>query len=341
MLLDARGEDLGRLLEVASGCATAGLESAGRPGVVTYSPKVFVPLTRLCRDRCHYCTFVTVPGRLAAAAAVPHAGRGARDRAGRARGRLPGGPVHPGRPAGGALAGGARVAGGPRLRLDAGVRARDGRAGPGGDRAAAAPEPRRDELGRAEPAQAGRAVDGDDARDDVAAAVRRAVRGALRLARTRTRRSGCGCWRMPAGCSIPFTTGILVGIGETVRERADSLLALRTTARRHGHVQEVIVQNFRAKDDTAMQAVPDLDHEEYLATLAIARLVLGAGRAAAGAAQPVRAARAAGPARRRRRRLGRGLAGDRRPRQPRAAVAAPGRPAGRHGRGRLRRCARG
>ena len=48
--------------------------------------------------------------------------------------------------------------------------------------------------------------------------------------------------------SVPFTTGLLVGIGEDVAERAESLLALRATARRHGHVQEVIVQNFRAKD---------------------------------------------------------------------------------------------
>ena len=45
----------------------AGLVAAGRPGVVTYSPKVFIPVTKLCRDRCHYCTFVTVPGRLRAA----------------------------------------------------------------------------------------------------------------------------------------------------------------------------------------------------------------------------------------------------------------------------------
>ncbi len=53
---------------------------------------------------------------------------------------------------------------------------------------------------------------------------------------------------------VPFTTGILVGIGETERERAGSLLAIRELHRRYGHVQEVIVQNFRAKPGTAMQA---------------------------------------------------------------------------------------
>src|SRR5689334_17897519 len=65
VLLQARDEELERLCAVAAALRDRGLEAAGRPGVVTYSPKVFVPLTRLCRDRCHYCTFVTVPGRLA------------------------------------------------------------------------------------------------------------------------------------------------------------------------------------------------------------------------------------------------------------------------------------
>src|SRR3954469_7029312 len=65
LLLQARDDELERLVAVAGALRDRGLETAGRPGVVTYSPKVFVPLTRLCRDRCHYCTFVTVPGRLA------------------------------------------------------------------------------------------------------------------------------------------------------------------------------------------------------------------------------------------------------------------------------------
>ncbi|MDH5279351.1 MAG: bifunctional FO biosynthesis protein CofGH, partial [Actinomycetota bacterium] len=75
--------------------------------------------------------------------------------------------------------------------------------------------------------------------------------------------------------SVPFTTGILVGIGETLHERADSLLALRATSRAYRHVQEVIVQNFRSKPDTAMRAAVDVDFEEFLATVAVARVVLG------------------------------------------------------------------
>src|SRR6476620_591425 len=67
VLLAARGEQLDELLTAAARVRDAGLLDAGRPGVVTYSRKVFIPLTRLCRDRCHYCTFVTVPHRLPAA----------------------------------------------------------------------------------------------------------------------------------------------------------------------------------------------------------------------------------------------------------------------------------
>src|SRR5699024_7438563 len=67
VLLAARGEDLARLTSLAAGRRDARLVDEGRPGVVTYSRKVFVPLTRLCRDRCHYCTFVTIPGKLRAA----------------------------------------------------------------------------------------------------------------------------------------------------------------------------------------------------------------------------------------------------------------------------------
>ncbi|HTK65288.1 MAG TPA: bifunctional FO biosynthesis protein CofGH, partial [Pseudonocardia sp.] len=74
---------------------------------------------------------------------------------------------------------------------------------------------------------------------------------------------------------VPFTTGILIGIGETRAERADSLFAIRSAARAAGHVQEVIVQNFRAKPDTAMAGMPDAELDDLAATIAVARLVLG------------------------------------------------------------------
>lgn len=64
VLLQACGDDLKDLAASAARVRDAGLEAAGRPGVITYSKSVFVPLTRLCRDKCHNCTFATVPGRL-------------------------------------------------------------------------------------------------------------------------------------------------------------------------------------------------------------------------------------------------------------------------------------
>lgn len=76
---------------------------------------------------------------------------------------------------------------------------------------------------------------------------------------------------------VPFTTGILVGIGETLAERVDSILAIRDVIAEFDGIQEVIVQNFRAKDDTAMRGEEDLGHSEYLATIAVSRLLLGPG----------------------------------------------------------------
>jgi len=73
---------------------------------------------------------------------------------------------------------------------------------------------------------------------------------------------------------IPFTTGILIGIGETLEERVDALIAIRELHERYGHIQEVIVQNFRAKPGTPMAAWPEPDRKEMLRTLAVARLLM-------------------------------------------------------------------
>ncbi|MEO9220416.1 MAG: bifunctional FO biosynthesis protein CofGH, partial [Mycobacteriaceae bacterium] len=75
--------------------------------------------------------------------------------------------------------------------------------------------------------------------------------------------------------TVPFTTGILVGIGETLAERVDSILALRKVHKAFGHIQEVIVQNFRAKEDTVMRGAPDTNLDDYRATIAVTRLLLG------------------------------------------------------------------
>ena len=75
--------------------------------------------------------------------------------------------------------------------------------------------------------------------------------------------------------AVPFTTGILIGIGETRRERVESLLEIRALHERYGHIQEVIIQNFRAKPDTLMADAPEPDLNELTWTIAIARLVFG------------------------------------------------------------------
>ena len=74
---------------------------------------------------------------------------------------------------------------------------------------------------------------------------------------------------------VPFTTGILIGIGETRAERIEALLAIRDIHERHGHIQEIIVQNFRAKPGTRMAAADEPSLEEQVWTIAVARLIFG------------------------------------------------------------------
>ena len=82
--------------------------------------------------------------------------------------------------------------------------------------------------------------------------------------------------RLAGEAKVPFTTGLLIGIGETRAERIETLLAIRDLHRRYGHVQEVIIQNFRAKPGTRMQDAPEPSLDEHLWTIAAARLLLGA-----------------------------------------------------------------
>jgi len=73
---------------------------------------------------------------------------------------------------------------------------------------------------------------------------------------------------------VPFTTGILIGIGETLEERVDALLAIQRLHQQYGHIQEVIIQNFRAKPDIPMANAPEPDTDDLLRTIAVARLLL-------------------------------------------------------------------
>ncbi|WP_203338662.1 bifunctional FO biosynthesis protein CofGH [Nocardioides limicola] len=275
-LLAATGEDLDRLSAVAARIRDAGLVAAGRPGVVTYSPKVFIPVTRLCRDRCHYCTFVTTPGHLQREGKAPYlspdeildiARRGAElgclealftlgdrpeDRWPEAREWLDEqgydstlGYIR-------AVAVQVLEETGLLPHLNPGVMSwaemnRLKAVSPSMGMMLETTSRRLFET-------KGEAHFGSPDKDpDVRL---RVLEDAGRLA-------------------IPFTTGLLVGIGETLTERAETIFALRASAKRYGAIQEVIVQNFRAKPDTAMRHVDDLDLDPYRAAIAVTRILLG------------------------------------------------------------------
>jgi len=281
LALTARGEDLADLCVSAARVRDAGLESAGRRGPygrlpVSYSRKVFIPVTHLCRDTCHYCTFVTVPGKLRAAGAGMYlepdaildiARRGAELGCKEALFTLGDRPEERWNEARQWL-----NERGYESTLDY-LRAMSIRVleqtgllphlNPGVMSWA--------ELSRLKPVAPSMGM----------------------MLETTSRRlfetKGLAHYGSPdkdpqvrlrtltdAGrLSIPFTTGLLVGIGETLAERADTIHAIRRLHREFGHIQEVIVQNFRAKDDTAMRSVPDAGIEDFLATIAVTRLVLG------------------------------------------------------------------
>lgn len=276
VLLAARGDDLTTLMTAAARVRDAGRAATGLEGVVTYSKKVFIPLTRLCRDRCHYCTFVTVPGRLRAEGhgaylelddVVDIARRGAELGCKEALFTLGDRPEDRWAEAAQWLdergydstldyvrAAAIRVLEETGLlpHLNPGVMSWE-------------------EISRLKP---------------VAPSMGMMLETSAR--RLFTDRGECHFGSpdkdpvvrervlVDAGrLSVPFTTGILVGIGETLAERAESIMTIRRVHKAFGHIQEVIVQNFRAKPDTAMRQTPDAGLDEFLAAIAVTRLVLG------------------------------------------------------------------
>ncbi|WP_187698110.1 7,8-didemethyl-8-hydroxy-5-deazariboflavin synthase CofG [Rathayibacter agropyri] len=276
-LLGSRGADLDLLLEAAGRLRDEGLVHRGRPGVVTYSRKVFVPLTKLCRDRCHYCVFVETPGGLAARREstfmepeeileVARAGAALgckealftlgdrpEDRWPIARAWLAEHGYASTLEYVGAMAVLVMSETGMVTHLNPGVMswAELQRLRPVAPSMGMMLETTAERLW----SEKGGVHYGSPDKDP-----------ALRLRVLED-----------AGRSrIPFTTGVLLGIGENAAERADALFAIRESHERWGHVQECIVQNFRAKPRTAMQNEVDLELQEYVANVAVARLVLGA-----------------------------------------------------------------
>lgn len=276
VLLQARGEDLADLTRSAARVRDAGLEAAGRPGIITYSKSVFIPLTRLCRDKCHYCTFVTVPGKLR--------------RAGHGMFMSPD-----------------EVLGIARRGAELGCK--EALITLGDKPEERWPEAREwlDAHGYDDTIAYVRAMSvrileetgllphlnpGVMSWTDFQRLKPVAPSMGMMLETTATR-----LWSEPGGphygspdkepavrlrvledagrSSVPFTSGLLIGIGETYEERAESLFALRKVARSYHGIQELIIQNFRAKPDTAMRGMPDAELDDLVATVAVARHIMG------------------------------------------------------------------
>ncbi len=259
----------GRLPDLMA--AARELRDLGHGRVITYSPKVFIPLTRLCRDVCNYCTFARSPRQgerayltIDEVLAIARAGA----RAGCTEALFTLGDK-------------------PELRYRA---AREALAelGHAATISYLAEAARRvlDETGLLPHVNPGVMTEGD-----IAALRAVSVSQGLMLESAAPRLCDRGgphhgspdkhpavrleTIRLAGEAAVPFTSGILIGIGETRKERIEALLALRDMHEYHGHIQEIIVQNFRAKPGTRMAEAPEPPVEDQLWTIAVARLIFG------------------------------------------------------------------
>ena len=247
------------------------VRDAGRGRTVTFSAKVFVPLTTLCRDYCRYCTFRRDPGEPGAHTMTPEevvalAQAGARLGAKEALFSLGDRPE-------------ARFAAHREF-----LRAR-------GHGSTLAYLREVCETTLAQSALLPHVNPGVMGERDLAALREVSVSMGLMLESVSERLRAPGgahdhapdkvparrlrTLELAGKLAIPFTTGILMGIGETPRERVDALLAIRDLHERYGHVQEVIIQNFRAKPRIPMRDAPEPSLDDLVRTLAVARLLFG------------------------------------------------------------------
>ena len=241
--------------------------------VITYSPKVFIPLTKLCRDVCHYCTFAGPPRRgerayLTADEVLDIARAGAAAGCKEALFTLGDKPERRYSAAREELAAlGCETTIEYLARMCALVLEETGllpHANPG--------VMTRAELAALREVTASQGIKLETASD------RLSERGGPHFGSPDKRPAArLETLRLAGELRIPFTTGILIGIGETRAERIEALEAIAALHREHGHIQEVIVQNFRAKPGTKMASEPEPSLEELLWTAAVARLVLPEG----------------------------------------------------------------
>ncbi len=252
--------------------AAAQLRDRGFGNMVSYSRKVFIPLTQLCRDVCHYCTFAKTPKRIEQAflsvdSVLQQVREAEKLGCKEALFTLGEKPELRYRAARDALAEMgfattleylAHVAG--RVLAETSVLPHIN-AGCMTD----------DEIAMLRPVSASMGIMLESA------AERLCEKGMPHHGSPdKTPAARLATLQRAGAARVPFTSGILIGIGETRRERIESLLALRSVHREHGHLQEVIIQNFRAKQGTKMASAPEPDLNELLWTIAVARLIFGA-----------------------------------------------------------------
>lgn len=249
----------------------AALRDAGWQTRISYSRKVFIPLTHLCRDVCHYCTFATSPTRqkppyMSMDDALDVARQGARLGCKEALFTLGDAPERRYLAARDALTalGHASTIGylaevAKRVRDETGLL-------PHFNPGVLTPE----DFALLRPLGPSMGIMIESVSE------RLCERGGPHFGSPDKHPSARLATIEAAGSArVPLTTGILVGIGETRAERIDALLAIRAAHERHGHIQEVIIQNFRAKPGTKMAQAPEPSNEEFCWTIAAARLVLG------------------------------------------------------------------
>ena len=264
-LIECPEPDLGDLLDAAGE-----LRDRGRGRDVTYSRKVFLPVTNLCRDRCTYCTFRKDPGDPGAWTMTP-AEIGAWSRRGAQLGCKEALMCLGDKP---------EVAFrefretlrelGVRTTIEYVARACQIALGEGLLPHTNAGLMTREEMAMLRPLNASMGLMLENISPRL-----RARGGPHQWAPDKEPALRMRMIEEAGELKIPFTSGILLGIGDTPAERALSLLALRDSHERHGHIQEIIVQNFRAKPDIPMASAPEPDDLEMARALATARLVMG------------------------------------------------------------------
>ena len=266
LLISAENDQVAALCGVA-----AGIRDRGKGHVVTFSPKVFIPLTRLCRDLCGYCIFRQDPSSAASLYLTPEqvldvARRGQQMGCTEALFTLGERPEQRYSEAKewlerrGFKTTLEYLAYVCRLVMEETSLLPHANPGTMSRREMTALQPYNPSMGLMLESTSDRLYQAG---------------GPHELAPSKRPRVRLRTLEIAGELGIPFTTGILVGIGETRQDRIDSLLAIRRLQQAHGHVQEVIIQNFRAKPATPMERQPDASTIEMLWTVAVARLLLG------------------------------------------------------------------